>query len=93
MTKSDFIFGVKFENANSTDYIVTLLHDYTVTLLRYTVTGAPAASLVTPADVIKTRLQVAERKGMTVYSGLLDCTRKIWREEGGRAFWKGAPGE
>ncbi|XP_055327973.1 calcium-binding mitochondrial carrier protein Aralar1-like isoform X2 [Paramacrobiotus metropolitanus] len=52
--------------------------------------GIPAASLVTPADVIKTRLQVAARKGQTTYSGLLDCARKIWAEEGGRAFWKGA---
>ena len=54
--------------------------------------GVPAASLVTPADVIKTRLQVAARKGQTTYSGLVDCARKIWREEGGRAFWKGAGG-
>uniref|UniRef100_T1JI93 EF-hand domain-containing protein n=1 Tax=Strigamia maritima TaxID=126957 RepID=T1JI93_STRMM len=54
--------------------------------------GVPAASLVTPADVIKTRLQVQARAGQTTYSGVLDATRKIWREEGGRAFWKGAPG-
>lgn len=46
--------------------------------------------MVTPADVIKTRLQVAARKGQTTYSGLTDCARKIWAEEGGRAFWKGA---
>ena len=57
------------------------------------VTGAPAASLTTPADVIKTRLQVVAREGQTTYSGLIDCARKIWQEEGGRAFWKGAPGE
>uniref|UniRef100_A0A8C9AJ45 Solute carrier family 25 member 12 n=1 Tax=Prolemur simus TaxID=1328070 RepID=A0A8C9AJ45_PROSS len=31
--------------------------------------GVPAASLVTPADVIKTRLQVAARAGQTTYSG------------------------
>lgn len=30
----------------------------------------PAASLVTPADVIKTRLQVAVRTGETTYGGL-----------------------
>uniref|UniRef100_A0A4D5RA99 Calcium-binding mitochondrial carrier protein Aralar1 n=1 Tax=Scolopendra viridis TaxID=118503 RepID=A0A4D5RA99_SCOVI len=53
--------------------------------------GVPAASLVTPADVIKTRLQVQARAGQTTYTGVLDATRKIWREEGGRAFWKGAP--
>uniref|UniRef100_A0A8D0CY58 Solute carrier family 25 member 13 n=1 Tax=Sander lucioperca TaxID=283035 RepID=A0A8D0CY58_SANLU len=52
--------------------------------------GMPAASLVTPADVIKTRLQVAARAGQTTYSGLVDCFWKILREEGPRAFWKGS---
>lgn len=55
-------------------------------------TGAPAAALATPADVIKTRLQVVARKGQTTYTGVSDCAVKIWREEGFRAFWKGAPG-
>ncbi|XP_014484422.1 PREDICTED: calcium-binding mitochondrial carrier protein Aralar1 isoform X8 [Dinoponera quadriceps] len=54
--------------------------------------GVPAAALVTPADVIKTRLQVVAREGQTTYNGLLDCARKIYREEGARAFWKGATG-
>merc|ERR1719266_910578 len=54
------------------------------------IAGMPAASLVTPADVIKTRLQVVAREGQTTYSGLLDATRKIYAEEGFRAFWKGA---
>lgn len=52
----------------------------------------PAASLVTPADVIKTRLQVAARAGQTTYSGVIDCFRKILREEGPSAFWKGTAG-
>ena len=55
-----------------------------------TIIGCPAASLVTPADVIKTRLQVVAREGQTSYNGLLDATRKIYAEEGFRAFWKGA---
>uniref|UniRef100_A0A8D3AU21 Solute carrier family 25 member 12 n=1 Tax=Scophthalmus maximus TaxID=52904 RepID=A0A8D3AU21_SCOMX len=54
------------------------------------IAGIPAASLVTPADVIKTRLQVAARAGQTSYSGVIDCFRKILQEEGFRAFWKGA---
>ncbi|XP_050463118.1 calcium-binding mitochondrial carrier protein Aralar1 isoform X1 [Cataglyphis hispanica] len=54
------------------------------------IAGVPAAALVTPADVIKTRLQVVARKGQTTYSGLVDCARKIYKEEGARAFWKGA---
>ncbi|XKL60264.1 hypothetical protein PGB90_001280 [Kerria lacca] len=53
------------------------------------IAGIPAASLVTPADVIKTRLQVVARKGQTTYSGLFDCAFKIYKEEGARAFWKG----
>ncbi|XP_011862571.1 PREDICTED: calcium-binding mitochondrial carrier protein Aralar1 isoform X3 [Vollenhovia emeryi] len=53
------------------------------------IAGVPAAALVTPADVIKTRLQVVAREGQTTYNGLLDCARKIYREEGARAFWKG----
>jgi len=60
--------------------------------MRY-VSGAPAASLVTPADVIKTRLQVAARAGQTTYNGVIHCFRTIIKEEGGRALWKGAGGE
>ncbi|XP_061934517.1 calcium-binding mitochondrial carrier protein Aralar1 isoform X4 [Apis cerana] len=54
------------------------------------IAGIPAAALVTPADVIKTRLQVIARRGQTTYTGLLDCAKKIYKEEGARAFWKGA---
>ncbi|CAG2101443.1 unnamed protein product [Medioppia subpectinata] len=55
------------------------------------IAGVPAAYLVTPADVIKTRIQVAARAGQTTYTGVLDAVRKIWREEGFVAFWKGGP--
>ena len=48
---------------------------------------------MTPADVIKTRLQVAARAGQTSYTGVIDCFRKIMQEEGFRALWKGAGGE
>ena len=51
--------------------------------------GIPAAYLVTPADVIKTRLQVAEREGQTIYSGIIDAASKIYRQEGFKAFFKG----
>merc|ERR1719435_516993 len=59
-------------------------------LLAAAMAGCPAASLVTPADVIKTRLQVVARAGQTTYSGTLDATRKIYAEEGFKAFWKGS---
>lgn len=58
-------------------------------LKTFSCSGIPAASLVTPADVIKTRLQVAARQGQTTYSGVMDAAAKIMREEGFRAFWKG----
>ncbi|KAM6131923.1 LOW QUALITY PROTEIN: electrogenic aspartate/glutamate antiporter SLC25A12, mitochondrial [Phoenicopterus ruber ruber] len=46
--------------------------------------------LVTPADVIKTRLQVAARAGQTTYSGVIDCFGKILREEGPFGFLEGS---
>lgn len=54
------------------------------------IAGVPAAGLCTPADVIKTRIQVKERQGQTTYKGVFDAAIKIYREEGPRAFWKGS---
>ena len=53
------------------------------------IAGMPAAYLTTPCDVIKTRLQVEARKGESTYNGLSDCARKIYHEEGFKAFFKG----
>lgn len=55
------------------------------------IAGMPAAYLTTPCDVIKTRLQVEARKGEQIYSGLLDCAKKVYRDEGFKAFFKGGP--
>jgi solute carrier family 25 aspartate/glutamate transporter 12/13 len=52
--------------------------------------GIPAASLVTPADVIKTRLQVEARAGQQTYRNIPHCAELIWKTEGFKAFWKGA---
>lgn len=55
------------------------------------IAGMPAAYLTTPCDVIKTRLQVEARKGEVTYNGLTDAARKIYAQEGFKAFWKGGP--
>jgi solute carrier family 25 (mitochondrial aspartate/glutamate transporter), member 12/13 len=55
------------------------------------IAGMPAAYLTTPCDVIKTRLQVEARKGEQVYNGLVDCAKKVYKEEGFKAFFKGGP--
>ena len=55
------------------------------------VAGMPAAYFTTPADVIKTRLQVEARKGEATYKGLFDCARQIMKAEGPMAFFKGGP--
>ncbi|KIM88836.1 hypothetical protein PILCRDRAFT_62049 [Piloderma croceum F 1598] len=55
------------------------------------IAGMPAAYLTTPADVVKTRLQVEARKGQTHYKGLTDAFVKIYQEEGFKALFKGGP--
>ncbi|KAF9531941.1 mitochondrial carrier domain-containing protein [Crepidotus variabilis] len=53
--------------------------------------GMPAAYLTTPADVVKTRLQVEAKTGQTHYAGLRDAFVKIYKEEGFKALFKGGP--
>uniref|UniRef100_A0A8C5RFX4 Mitochondrial glutamate carrier 1 n=1 Tax=Laticauda laticaudata TaxID=8630 RepID=A0A8C5RFX4_LATLA len=53
--------------------------------------GSTAAVAVNPCDVIKTRLQSLQRGvNEDTYSGIIDCARKIWCNEGPLAFFKGA---
>jgi len=58
-------------------------------LLGGTLAGAAAASITTPADVIKTRLQVKPLTGQLKYNGIFDCYRKIVRFEGYASLFKG----
>jgi solute carrier family 25 aspartate/glutamate transporter 12/13 len=60
-------------------------------LMAGAIAGMPAAYFTTPADVIKTRLQVEARKGQTSYTGIADAAKKIMAEEGFKAFFKGGP--
>ncbi|XP_017667919.1 mitochondrial glutamate carrier 1 [Pipra filicauda] len=62
-----------------------------VSFLSGCVAGSTAAVAVNPCDVIKTRLQSLQRGvNEDTYSGILDCTKKIWQKEGPTAFFKGA---
>lgn len=47
--------------------------------------GATAAGLVTPADVVKTRVQVENSR----YTSIPQCAATVLKEEGIAAFWKG----
>lgn len=60
-------------------------------LLSGALAGMPAAYFCTPADVIKTRLQVEARKGQQTYTGIVDAAQKILKQEGWTAFFKGGP--
>ncbi|OAF70029.1 Calcium-binding mitochondrial carrier protein Aralar1 [Intoshia linei] len=53
------------------------------------ISGVPAAYLVTPADVIKTRLQSLKKQNHN-YTGIIDCAQKIYKHEGPGAFFKGS---
>ena len=52
--------------------------------------GVVAAAAVTPADVVKTRLQARRTDGI-VYRGIRHAATEIYRKEGAKAFMKGAP--
>lgn len=55
------------------------------------VAGSIAAASVNPIDVVKTRLQTLKRaEGEQHYAGIRDAFTRIWRDEGIKAFFKGA---
>jgi solute carrier family 25 aspartate/glutamate transporter 12/13 len=53
------------------------------------IAGTCASSSSTPADVIKTRLQVKPAAGQAPYKGIVDCARQTVAKEGVKALFKG----
>jgi len=54
--------------------------------------GCVEVLLMHPLDLIKTRLQLqglARPGDPAHYTGVGDCVRKMWKQEGIRSFWKG----
>ena len=69
-SKNRFVEGRKRDNGVASASAMDLL-------VAGALAGVPAAFLTTPADVIKTRLQVVSREGEMTYSGITDCVAKI----------------
>lgn len=62
-----------------------------VTFVGGCLAGCIASVSVNPFDVVKTRLQTLSKgQGEASYEGIIDCFRKTWGMEGGKAFFKGA---
>eukprot|EP00532_Pseudo-nitzschia_australis_P002421 CAMPEP_0168183150 /NCGR_PEP_ID=MMETSP0139_2-20121125/12335_1 /TAXON_ID=44445 /ORGANISM="Pseudo-nitzschia australis, Strain 10249 10 AB" /LENGTH=822 /DNA_ID=CAMNT_0008104251 /DNA_START=70 /DNA_END=2538 /DNA_ORIENTATION=+ len=59
-------------------------------LISGTLAAVPASLLTNPMDLVKTRMQVANRPGEEIYSGIGDCIRKVNQAEGPWAFFKGS---
>jgi len=43
-----------------------------------------------PLDTVRRRLMMQSGRKELLYNGTMDCVRKIYKNEGGRAFFKGA---
>lgn len=64
------------------DYLKNKINN---TFLAGVLAAIPAAYLVTPADVIKTRYQIADNN----YKNIIECGIDIYKKEGFLAFWRG----
>ena len=58
-------------------------------LIPGTIAGFVSAFTTTPCDVVKTRLQTL-RSDSVKYTGIYDCFKKIYQNEGITAFYKGS---
>ncbi len=61
-------------------------------LTRFAIAQTVAAGSVTvayPFDTVRRRLMMMSGEGEKMYKGTMDCWRKIAKDEGSRAFFKG----
>lgn len=79
-----FMFGFDPEDPNQKKLLTWQL------LISGALAGAPAAFFTTPADVIKTRLQVETKPGQVKYKGIMQAFAAILKDEGPLAFFKGS---
>lgn len=94
----DIPFSMLFFTANSVSRErIAVLQECTVDELSLSyslsvgmLSGAIAAVAATPADVIKTRVQAKSEPGRKVYGSIYATTKRIFKEEGASAFFKGS---
>ena len=53
------------------------------------VAGVTAVTCTYPSDLIKRRLQMNSVDGVKKYSGILDCIKRIMKDEGIPGYYKG----
>ncbi|CAH6723559.1 hypothetical protein CLIB1444_16S01508 [[Candida] jaroonii] len=80
-----YLFNYDPDDANKRHNLNTL-----ELLISGAMAGAPAAFFTTPADVIKTRLQMERKSTDIKYRGIIHAFTSILKEEGGSAFFKGS---
>jgi len=59
-------------------------------ILSGTVGGFAQVAVGHPLDTVKTRMQMQGQPGAEVYSGMMDCCKKMFQREGFSGFYAGA---
>lgn len=58
-------------------------------LLLGAIAGVIAVTCSYPTDLVKRRLQMKSLDGVKKYSGIIDCIKRIYHEEGLVGYYKG----
>lgn len=60
-----------------------------INLILGAITGTVAVTLTYPTDVVRRRLQMSGIDGNESYEGIVDCFKKVYRNEGTNGLFKG----